>query len=489
VLFQALTQISRHSIVYIAANALNRGAGFLTIPLVTMYVGGISNYGIVAVADLFVALTGQFLGSTIVYGMVRFYADQGTQEERSRVFSTAVILLFAIGLLFVVLSALFRTALSEIVFGDPGYGGVVTTLSFIVAFSLLFSASLAYFEAEQRSFAHSVITSSKTLLEIILKVIFLVLMGLTYMGVLYSVLVGELLFGAVLTGVLLVRLGIRFDPATALRLLQFAYPLALGGLCMVLVHQGDRYFIRIFDGLDAVGLYGLGYKIGSAVNALLYGGFATIWFPFVFGVRNDDALRLIFRKVLTYFIVISGFATLLLTAFSRELLWLLAPPSFMAAGEVLPLVAFGYMFWSIYQILHTTFFLKHKTILVFYAGLFAAVLNTLLNLVLVPVYGFVGAGWSTLCTYAALALYAYRYGQRLHRIDYELGRVAAATGLAVCLFLAARLTERLDPAYVAYTVSLKAMLCLAYPLILLSCGFLARDERLALTRMYRAARE
>src|SRR3546814_483480 len=126
----------------------------------------------------------------------------------------------------------------------------------------------------------------------------------------------------------------------------------------------------------------------------------------------------------------------------------------MAANEVLPLIAFGYMFWSIYQILHTTFFLKHQTILVFYAGLFAAVLNTLLNLVLVPVYGFVGAGWSTLCTYAALALYAYRYGQRLHRIDYELGRVATATGLAVCLFLPALLPERLDPAYATYTMLL-----------------------------------
>jgi len=63
---------------------------------------------------------------------------------------------------------------------------------------------------------------------------------------------------------------------------------------------------------------------------------------------------------------------------------------------------------------------------------FAAALNILLNLRLIPVYGAIASAWVTLATYGVLFSVSFRWGRRYQRIRYPLARY----GILVAMILA-----------------------------------------------------
>jgi hypothetical protein len=199
---------------------------------------------------------------------------------------------------------------------------------------------------------------------------------------------------------------------------------------MFALHQSDRWFVQRLHGEAAVGVYGIGYKLGTVGNTVLLEAFGLIWFPFVFALAHADEARLVLRKVATYATLGFAFVTLFLALFAREVSDLLAAPEFAAAAEVLPLVAFGYLFWAVFQLVHTTFYLRHRTGHVAWLVGGAAVLNLTLNALLVPAHGGLGAAWATVGTFAALAIAAWIAAEHLWPVGFEFGRIAVVVGLA-----------------------------------------------------------
>ncbi|NKB57274.1 MAG: oligosaccharide flippase family protein [Alphaproteobacteria bacterium] len=481
-LSSALKNLSKHSIIYISAIAFNRGASFLIIPLVTAYIGSVENYGVKEIAEVAIALMVQLLGFTVFQAMVRYLADADTDLARGQILNTSLYLVAGGAGALLLLCLIFADSGAVALFGSEEYAPALRVTAAILFFSVFTRWGLAYFGAQEQSVLYSAIITSKLVLEILLKVVFLVYMNLTYMGVLYSVLWSEIIFGVGIFCVLQYRHRIGFSPEIARRLLSYVFPLILSGLFMFVVHQGDRFFIRIFDGLDSTGIYGLGYKFGSIVNALIYTGFATIWFPFIFKVKEDGQLRELCRTVLIGFGAVTCFATLVLCVFGAELVSLMVPREFQEAARVLPLIAISYIFWIIFQLFHTIFFIRERTKLVLVISLSAAIINTLLNVVLVPEYGYIGAAWSTLGAYFSAAAIAYILAQRVFYIPYDLGRLSLAVGLAALFWI---LSSAIEVENTMMLIALKILLCLAYPLVLLTVGYLTPEAKSGLYQLLR----
>ena len=69
----------------------------------------------------------------------------------------------------------------------------------------------------------------------------------------------------------------------------------------------------------------------------------------------------------------------------------------------------------------------------------AAATNLVLNLVLIPSVGMIGAGVSTIAGYGLLAVTTGAVAQRHYRVEWDLGRVIASLGIAGALSAAALL--------------------------------------------------
>jgi O-antigen/teichoic acid export membrane protein len=272
-----------------------------------------------------------------------------------------------------------------------------------------------------------------------------------------------------------VKLGLRFSPTVAKRLVLYSLPLVGSGLFMFVLHQADRWFVQRIHGEAAVGVYGVAYKLGAMGNAVVLEAFGLIWFPFVFAIVREEEARLVCRKIATYASAGFAFLTLGLALFAEEIVRLMAAEEYRDAARTLPIIAFAYLFWALFQVLHTTFYLRKRTghIAALVGG--AAALNLGLNAVLVPSHGGLGAAWATLGSFAFLTGATWIAAERLWPVGFEVRRVLFPIVLAAGMAWAA--THLPAEGSLAWITIAKIVLLVGFLTVLACCGFLDRAEK------------
>jgi O-antigen/teichoic acid export membrane protein len=69
-----------------------------------------------------------------------------------------------------------------------------------------------------------------------------------------------------------------------------------------------------------------------------------------------------------------------------------------------------------------------------YITLVAAAVTIILNIILVPLYSYVGAAWSHLACYFVAAVLSYFLGRKFYNVDYDLKRIGFYLILGLGLF-------------------------------------------------------
>jgi O-antigen/teichoic acid export membrane protein len=105
---------------------------------------------------------------------------------------------------------------------------------------------------------------------------------------------------------------------------------------------------------------------------------------------------------------------------------------------------------------------------------FAAVVNVVLNVILIPSYGMIGAAIATLAAYVALFLGMWLRSRRIYAVPYQWRRLVTLAAVAVALTILGRELGSL-PVAIALTV--------VYPLVLLPLGFYQPAELQRLRRL------
>ena len=340
-----LKRLSKHSGIYALGTAINKATGFLLIPFVTAYIGTRTNYGVKEIAEVTLVISGHLLGVNLLHGMTRYYADYEEGQQRTTLISTCMLLLAATTGLAMLVGLAFAETFAGLLFGSAEYADAFRVVVAILFFQCLGQVGLRYLQIVEKSGTYVVLTLAKLLIEVGLKVYLMVALQMTYMGVILPVLIGEGLLGGGTLVFLLWRFRAAFSMEIAKRLIRYSYPLVASGLCMFVLHQADRFFLRFFHGLDAVGVYGLSYKLGYMVNALVFDSFALIWFPFIFGIKEEERVKFMMRKVLSYFTFGVSFISLGVALFSREVVYVMASEEFFEAHRAIPLIVLGYVFF------------------------------------------------------------------------------------------------------------------------------------------------
>lgn len=479
----ALHRLTKHSAIYALGPLAQKAIGFVLLPFVTAYIGTSANYGVVEMSAVLVAFASQLLGINLLHGMTRFYAEYDTEAERGKVVTTCLLLLAASTGTALLAAIVFREQGAHVLFGSSAYANALVAVAAILMLQTLGQVGLRWLQVLHRSVAYGVLTTVKTVLEVGFKVWLMAGLGLEYMGALGSVLGGE---AVVATGMILWiarRFGLGFSWPIAKRLVRYSYPLILGGIPMFALHQADRWFVRVYWGMDGVGQYSLAYKLGTIANAVFLESFGLVWFPYVFALRDPEAVRSVCRAVMTYFSAAMSCASLGLAVFSPEIVRWMTDPKFHESHRAMPLIVAGYLCWAVYQVASTAFYLQKRTGIVSLLVGFAAVANLALNQLLVPSMGYLGAAWATLLTFGGLAIAAWILAEKTLRIGYEAGRVLLPVVLGAALYAA---SLRVPGASSWAGISARAALVLALPVGLWSGGFLRPQEKAEIASVVRS---
>lgn len=430
----SLEGLAKHSAVYTAAPLLRQ---LISVAMTYLYTGWLRGpgFGIKETVDLWMIGMQQLLGQNVLGAMVRFYFDQEDEEGRAKVVTSTTISVSALAWVLCGTAFLFSADLRSPMLGQ---GGEVTATDLETILKLLFLlvplqlSSLAgfyYLQIQKRSRAYTTLQTGKLLFEVGMNFWLIGFLGWGVRGFLVSMLAGEMITSLLLTGSILLRLRPRVDLSVLKPILAYAAPLIPVGVCQFGLHQIDRRILLelVEDGQAATGIYGLGYRVGYLVNAMLLGSFLQIWQPWIYAIKDPAQRAELVSRVSTYAVLAIASATLFVIVFGREAVALLsAGPEFLPGWEVVPLVAAAYVFWALYQVSQIPLFLAKRTGRLFVVNLSALAVNVALNLWLIPIQGILGAAVATCFTFAILAGLGILASRSEAQVPFELGRLARA---------------------------------------------------------------
>jgi len=191
----------------------------------------------------------------------------------------------------------------------------------------------------------------------------------------------------------------------------FNVPLIPYYLSQMIFNQSDRIMIDKICGTDKAGIYGIAYTLATlmvfALNSINNSYVPWFYSKIREGKSKDN------QSVASGIAILMAFLLLAVIALAPEVVSIMAGSAYMEAIWAVPPVAMSILLLFYTQLfINVEFYYEERTKLV-WGSIFAAVLNVVLNWLLIPVFGFVAASYTTLVSYFVFAYSNYLIAKRI----------------------------------------------------------------------------
>lgn len=183
--------------------------------------------------------------------------------------------------------------------------------------------------------------------------------------------------------------------------LGFNTPLLIYYLSQVVFNQSDRIMISHMTGKSDAAMYGVAYNLAMILTFVL-NAINNSYIPWLYGkVKEGNGYEN--KRASTGIAILMALMLLCIIWYAPEIILVMAGDKYTDAIYVVAPVAMSLLLLFYSQLfINMEFYYEEKKMLI-WASLGAAVLNILLNWILIPVFGFVAAGYTTFISYIVFA--------------------------------------------------------------------------------------
>lgn len=412
-----LLQQSSHYLVGLVGSL---ALGFVSFPIYTR-VFTVADYGLIDFAQKIILLVVACCKCGLQNSALRFYdrsafaADpQAARRFYSTLFLSMAAPAFAITLLF---AAFVSVAPRSIV--DSRLGAVLALAAGLIFLRSAQSILWSFLRVEERTKAYNVINIILRGATIAVVCLLLPVLGpsvTTYFtGTLAveAVIVGIVLFPLVRRG--LVAVG-GVDSVMVRASFAFGLPLVIQEIAGIVLDSGDRAVIRHFMGDTALGLYSVAYGLSSYVNTLIMAPLGLAILPMymrIWKTQGRERTIAFLSQGLDGFLMAAVLINVLAAVASRDAVNLLASSRYAGADRLIPMLVAGLLIYTAQIFLNAGLLIHKQTGKMAAILAYSALLNLVLNWVLIPRLGLLAAALATLISYVFSTVLTARPSFRL----------------------------------------------------------------------------
>lgn len=472
-MFESLKRLTKHSAVYGIGHIFTRVINFLLLPLYTNELPT-DEFGAYAVLFTFLAVMIIIYTYGIDAAFLRFFILSDETKNRKQVFSTAFWGVALAACLLSIVIYVFRDFWSSLLYTQGDYSHLIRLGSLILLFDALAILPFLYLRAEERSVLYTVLKFVNVIINVTLNIYFIVILGKGVEGIFLANVYASGLTFLMISFILFRNISLQFSSGVFKELVSFGLPYLPATLAVVLLDVIDRVLMERLAGLDATGIYNAGVKLGLFM-ALFVAAFRFAWQPFFLATSKQEDAKQIFAKVLTYFTMLGTLIFLAISFFIEEIVRLqvfgksLIGPEFWDGTQVVPAILLAYLLFGVYVNFTVGIQLEKKTKVMPVVTGSGVLINIVLNLILIPRFGMMGAAYAKIAGYAVMCTALYIFAQRVYNIEYEFGRLLKLAAVTAVLFFLGTIENGWD-------ILLKFALLLGFPLLLFVTGFFEKRE-------------
>ena len=449
-----LKTLAKETAIYGMSSIIGRFLNYLLVPLYTAKLSAESGgYGIVTNIYAITALLLVLLTYGMETGFFRF--ANKSEEDAQTVYSTTLLSVGSTSILFIALCLLFLNPIA----GFLEYGShpeFVAMMAIVVGMDAFQCIPFAYLRYKKRPIKFAALKLLFIFTNILVNIFFFVWAPALYKsnpelvswfydpsyGAGYAFLANLICTSFIMLLFIpdLISVKYKFDADLLKRMLKYSFPILILGIAGILNQTADKilYPFLVDNKAEAdvqLGIYGAASKI-AMIMAMFTQAFRFAYEPFVFGKSRDKDSKEMYAIAMKFFIIFTLLA-FLTVMFYMDILKHIIRSDYWPGLRVVPIVMAAEMFMGIYFNLSFWYKLIDETRWGAYFSIIGCSVVIILNVVFVPIYGYIACAWAGFAGYATAMILSYVVGQKKYPINYDLRRIGSYTLLAIILYIPA----------------------------------------------------
>ncbi len=418
----SIRSLGKQTLIYGIGTILARIVTFLLLPLYTN-VFTTEEYGVVALAYAFIGFTIMLYRYGMDAALMKYYVE-AKGEEKKKYFTIIFVSQILTSIMFSGVLYVFSSVLAPIFLGGD-YEFLMQLVAVILFFDALWMLPLLILRAEEKPRHYILLSLLNVVLLMSLNIYLVVYKGMGIQGVL----IGNIVASGIL---LLATLPIIFrnirisllDKVVLKQVLRFGLPFFPAGIFTMIMELSDRYLLEWMTNTALVGIYSAGNKLGM-FGMLMVMGFNMGWMPYFLKIGKQKDAPIIFARIATYFLGISGFFIVLISLWIDYVVRInignvtVFGSEFWSSTRVVPLILLGYYFSGLFVLQLPGVFILNKTKWMPIMRGSGAIVSITANLILIPIFDITGAAMAKALAYFCMATAIYIMTRNIYPIPFR----------------------------------------------------------------------
>lgn len=400
--------LAKNTILFTLGSISSKLIMFIFLPLYTYYLTT-EQYASIDLITVINKLLVPILSCSIYEAVLRFALDK--EENKTKVFTIGVEFMALGCLLAIIVLPLLNFVESLGEYKLYFYLVFVTT-----ALNSLFSVFARSIDKSKLIAINSIVSAS---IIAILNILLIAVLKMNIDGYFIAMIIGNLT-GDILyffNGKMYKYFRIKeFDVNLLKRMLKYSVPLIPNSLFWWINSSLDRFFLTAMTSLSVVGLYSAASKLPAVLNTL-NGIFQQAWGVSAIKEYNSEEGAKFFTqiyKVYNLFIIICSIVLIISCKYIGVFLF---NNEFYEAWKIVPALTVGFFYSCLNSFLGTIYTATKNTKSILITTLAGALINVVLNFLLIPICGAIGAAIGTCISHFTVWIFRFINGNKIIKIN------------------------------------------------------------------------
>lgn len=386
-------QLIKTSTIYLGSSILNKSIPFLLLPILTKFLSP-EEYGILSIFQLMITFYSAFIGMSIHTNISKNFHNY-SKQKLAVLMGNILLILCCSTIIFLIPTYIISLSHDQIYSIPSNWLPIIPIISFMLMLNII---NLTVLRNEEKALTFGSYEIVNTLINAGVTIVLLIAYNYGWQSRAIGIIVAYFIF--FITSIIYLKkndyLSLKIDYSEIKQILKISLPLIPHVIGGIIISLSDRLFIEHMVGLKMVGIYSTGYMFGMFVR-IFTDAFINAWSPWFYKMLSsptEEKKKKIVRYTYLYIVAIFIIA-FFISLFSKWIIPLFIDDRYAGANQFVFWIAIGYAIHGIYKIFFPYLVHINKTSFLGFSTFLTAILNLLLNYILIKYHGAIGAAYAT----------------------------------------------------------------------------------------------